>query len=278
MDILYKVINCTSFSNTWGINFNGSAGAYPGTITFYAINNLITGNDNTGMNTYAAPHKLYVVHNVFENNGLNPDGAPLYNGSHFSNTPNDNTDLASIRTYLFNNIFRGQKAGGGNNNTAVILNKYDGANTDFTLTSDYNSYQQSGANTVFCVWSAYFGPDAATFNFGANGPGNSSGAWYSQYGNSTNPPAKGTGHYQSDLHSKGTGTADPTLPPLQASYVPTNNYAGLNLSTQPWYIPEMGIDRTGRARTGWDIGMYEFVSTTVLPDSPINLKVVDSPP
>jgi hypothetical protein len=258
LDILYKVINCTSRSNRWGINFNGSADAYPGTITWYAINNLIADNGDTGMDTYAAPHQLFVVHNTFENNGAL---TTVWNGSHFSTTPNDTNDLAAIHTYLFNNVFRKQPGPAG-----TLLNKYHGPANDFTLTSDYNSYQQSGSEP-FCVWSAYYGPPSATYNYGVNGPGHASGDWYTQYANSTTPPAKGIGHYRSDAHSKGTGADDPTLPPLDASYVPTNNYTGLNLSTQPWYIPEMGIDRAGRARTGWDIGMYEFSS-----GSPISLS------
>lgn len=266
VNILYKVLNCTSRFNNWGINFNGSADVYPGTITWYAINNLITDNADTGMNTYSAPHNLYVVHNVFENNGFNPRGAPLYNGSHFSTTPNAATDVAPIHVYLFNNIFRRQKAGGGTDNTGVLLNKFDGANVDFSFTSDYNSYQQSGANSVFCLWSAYSGnPYYEQYDFGVDGPGHPSGNWYAHYSATTIPPAMGSRHFHNDAHSKGTGAADTTLPSLDASYVPTTPYPGLNLSTQPWYISEMGLDRSGNQRTTWDIGAYEYGSVSTDP-------------
>jgi hypothetical protein len=259
VNILYKVINCTAISNLWGINFNGSANLYPGTITWYAINNLVVGNGECGMNTYSGPHTFYAVHNVFENNGIAPSGTPIYNGSHVVTTPDSAFDAAPIHAYFINNVFRGQKVGiTKNTSTGIFINRCQGSNNNYTLTSDYNSYEQSGTNTLFCIWSVSYGPASATFNFGANGPGHVSGNWYSQYANNIARPALGTGHYQSDAHSRGAGCFVPTLPPLNVSYVPTNSYSGLNLATQPWYIAEMGVDRAGVARTGWDIGAYEY--------------------
>jgi hypothetical protein len=264
-DILYKVITCTSISNSWGINFNGSADAYPGTITWYAINNLILQNAEAGINAYSAPHTFYVVNNVFDSNGTNTASAtPLYDGSQITTTPNDaTTDGAAIHVYLYNNIFKGQRAGGGTDDTGVVLNKYFGPGNNYTLTSDYNSYQQTGGNTVFCVWSAFYGPGVAQFDFGANGPGHTSGNWYLQYGNNTTPPAAGTGHFHSDPHSKGAGCTDTSLPLLNADYTLAASYPGLNLSTQPWYIAPMGIDRAGVVRSGWDMGVFEFGSPPV---------------
>src|SRR6185503_14092013 len=140
----------------------------------------------------------------FDFNGSNPSGTPLYNGAHITTTPNDTTDDETIHVYLYNNIFQNQKADGGNNNTAIILNKYyDGTLNDYTLESDYNSYRQTGANTVFCVWSAYVGPNSDSYSFGANGPGHASGDWYNEYGFDTTVPGAGTGHFHSDVNSKG---------------------------------------------------------------------------
>lgn len=266
VDILYKVIDCSSRSNTWGINFNGSADAYPGTIQWYAINNLITDNADNGINSYSAPHDFCIVHNVFDNNGQSPNGTPLYNGAHLTTTPGLTTDVAPITVKLFNNVFRNQKDDGGNDNTAIILNKYFHADNVYTLTSDYNSYEQTGANTTFCVWSAYYGGGSATFSFGANGPGHASGNWYSWYGASTTPPASGTGHYHSDVNSRGTGCDITTLAPLNTSFSPTNSCAGSLLSTQSWYIAEMGVDRNGAARSEWTVGAYEY--PLVVPNTP----------
>jgi hypothetical protein len=263
-NILYKVINCVSRTNTWGINFNGSADAYPGTINWYAINNLITDNADNGINSYAAPHNFFVVHNTFDRNGLSPVGTPLYNGAQITTTPNDVTDLALIHTYLFNNIFRNQKAGGGANNTAIILTKYFHTNNNYTLTSDYNSYEQTGGNTMFCEWSSFYGPGNEEYTFGVDGPGHASGNWYSHYGPNATPPLLGTGHFHCDVNSKGTGCSDPTVAPINSLYAPTNLYGGSILSTQSWYIAEMGVDASGTPRRTWDIGRSEYYPPTAV--------------
>lgn len=279
-NILYKVINSSARTNTYGINFNSAAGAYAGSVTWYAINNFITDNTTAGMNTYAAPHTLYVVNNVFDNNGLNPSGTPLYNAAHLITTPNTELDASTILVYVFNNIFRGQKQGTGNTRTAVILNKYMGAANDYTLTCDYNSYQQSGANTVLAVWSGYYGPGATTFDFGSNGPGHASGNWYSWYANSTTIPAAGTGHFRNDANSKGTGCLDTSFPTFNSKYELASNYPGRNLSTEAWYIAEMGLDRAGRQRVSWDMGAFDGTQTGDFqngPQTPQGLAIIPKP-
>lgn len=259
-DITYKVLNCTSVSNAWGVNFNCAAAPYLGAVNFYLVNSLVISNAIAGMNVYSGPFHFYAVHNYFQDNGLSTlGGTPLYNNAHMIITPNSGADTNHIEAYIYNNIFTGQRAGGGTGNTAVFLTHYFKSTNDFTFVSDYNSYVQSGANTTFCSWSDAWGAGYAAFSFGANGPGHASGNWYLQYGNDTTPPALGTGHYHSDAHSKGTGCDDTTAAPINSDYMPTATFAGLGLSDKAWYISEMGTDRAGKPRNEWTIGAYEYV-------------------
>jgi hypothetical protein len=178
---------------------------------------------------------------------LNPDGVSENAAGH-------------IEDYLYNNIFYKPTAGAGSNNFQMKF--FKSTVSDYSLMSDYNSWVQNTLE-VFTMWGANSGSDqTCNFNYGTNGPGHSSGNWYAQYGCTTSPPANGTGHYHQDAHSKGTGATDTTLPPFTNvkgnDYTLTAHYAGTNLSTQPWYIPEMGTDRNRKTRTNWDIGAYEY--------------------
>jgi hypothetical protein len=273
-DITYKVVNGYAHDNSWGINFNSAAtSAYLGTVTFYAINCLVVNNTESGMNTYAGPYTFYCVNNVFDRNGLAAQSPPLYNGAQLTITPNDASDTSVCVARIYNNIFRNQAAGGGNNNTSILFNKYFETSNKFTLDSDYNSYQQTGANTLFCMWAGYGGVEVQ-FTFGGNGPGHATGNWYSWYGNSTTPPASGTGHFHSDANSKGTGATDTSLPNLNANYIPLAAYPGANLTSKPWYIAAMGTDRAGNPRSSWTMGAYEFASIPTKPESPANLRII----
>jgi len=263
-DILYTVLSCIATNNAWGVNYNGPAGSYGGKIQFRSINNLIANNSQAGMNCYAAPYELYVVHCVFDNNGAGNDAQ---NGAHLIVTPNDVTDSSPITAFVYNNVFKRAKGGAG-----VLLNKYFGSGNNFSLKMDFNSYERN-ASEVFAVWSYYSGGQSAQFSYGSNGPGYK-GNWFNFYGSSTSPAGPGTGHLGCDFNSRGTSC--PIAPVvLDGTYHLAQKSPGMNLTTQPWYVPEMGIDAAGQARQGWDMGLYE-VGGGVRP--PANLRVASTAP
>ncbi|MEI8139857.1 MAG: choice-of-anchor D domain-containing protein [bacterium] len=257
--INYKLIGCLSCSNQFGINLSGPDPGvqWPAGITFSLINCVVYGNVQIGSKIYAGPYNLYMVHNVYDGNDTNlkvgPDG--LDDG------------VKPINAYLYNNVFY----------KGISMNILGGAwggtpALSYTLNADYNSYIQR-ASEYFCRWSYWntmppSGVNKYDFSYGANGPGHASGYWYNFYGaNATDQPTNGcTGHYHCDAHSKGTGATDLTLPPFANvtghDYRLTANYAGVNLSQFPWYVPEMGVDRAGVTRTAWDIGVFESAATT----------------
>ncbi len=261
-DILYKVINSYAYNNTEaGINFNGvGAGTYTGSINFYLINSIIRDNGIAGSKIYAGPFTTYIIHNVFDNNGSGDT-----DGYNLQITPDSTTDENTIVGYIYNNIF--YKPQGLQWRIGYIGDTTSGCDTNLTLYSDYNSYTQR-ASENFGAW-AYNAANCRvtgvtySFAYGANGPGHGSGTWYTEEGE----PGNGTGHYHCDAHSKGTGATDTTLPPFtdvtNHVYTLTTHYVGTNLSSQPWYISEMGIDRSGISRISWDIGAYEYVGTRI---------------
>lgn len=258
--ILYKVIGNTVTSNQWGCNFNGPGGSYSASILFYAINNVIEDNGIAGLNVYAAPHEVCIVHNRISRNGYNSTWAsPKFNNGQIISTANGASDTNRIRMHCYNNIIRDQLAGTGNTNTPIFQNKRLYLTNDWALDSDFNYYEQGSSNTMFAIIGSS-GALTATFTFGANGPGNASGNWFDWYATSTSTLTHaGTGHFHADANSRGTGAADTTPPPFDGSLQLTNSYPGSNLSTQSWYIAEMGIDRNGVARTSWDLGVAEFI-------------------
>jgi len=284
--ISYTLINCTSYSNQFGINLNGTdAGIpWPGGITFKLINCIVYGNQQFGSKIYAGPYQLYMVHNVYHDNvtqlKIGPDGL------------NDGNKV--INAYLYNNVFYKPKWTSVNTCMTILGGAWGGqpVPVNFTLNSDYNCYVAT-TNEYFCRWSFWNaepggGTNVFDFGYGSNGPGYSSGNWFNFYGaNATWQPTNGsTGHYHCDANSKGTRMLDPTLPAFvnvgQHDYHLTAPYIGVNLadiSHFPWYRPEMGVDREGVQRTSWNIGAFEnVVSSTTNKlstiDSPRHLSVV----
>ena len=263
-DITYKVINSLLYGNFWGVNFSG-VGIYSssdpvstGKVNFYLINNIITNNSSRGSNIYAGPFDLYAVHNVYAGNG---DPAQVDTGN-IRVTADGGLDATNINVYFYNNIFYKPTA------IKYAWNYSEGYICDgskYNLYSDYNSWVQNSfkfmvGSEAFVQWS--FNLNSAykkTFYYGADGPGHASGAWYN------NADETGTGvlgHFHCDAHSKGTGADDPTLPPFtdvaSNNFTLTTHYQGTDLSQKSWYIPEMGLDRSGHQRTTWDMGPYEF--------------------
>ena len=249
-DIVYKLINCQAYSNaTLGAGFSVTSASRTGAANFYAINSIFRDNSGPGIKAYAGPYNIHIIHSVFDNNDVNllthPDGIG---------------DSQSINTRIYNSIFYKPTGGDGNTSTAY----WSDAASRYVRYSDYNSYIQTNSE-YFSMWGNYGGgSDVYNFSYGVNGPGHASGTWYNWKSS------------HNDANSKGTGANDGTLPPFidlgNHDYRLTTRYPGTDLSSMPWYISEMGLDRNGIKRTSWDIGPYEYLSTSP-PSAPRSLRI-----
>jgi hypothetical protein len=271
--ITYRVVNCTSHDNAWGVNFNCAADAtYTGAVNFYLINTIIYSNLVHGANVYSSPFNLHVIHSVFAYNGTEAQS-----GSYSGNlriTPNSATDSGHIVARVYNNVFyKGWDC-------AITTSHFDTAGgTDFTLDEDYNVYVQR-ASEMFCQWAYFQSGAAVNVAYGADGPGHASGQWYSRAGVSTATPTLGTGHLGCDAHSTVILSSVPVEPffrtAVPAAYVPSQTSSGFNLSNKSWYTPEMGLDRMGHTRASWAIGPYESAGPVV--QAPTGLRVLATGP
>lgn len=253
-NIFYRVVNCTLASNMWGIASSDKSGPRAGTHTNLLLNCLVYSNQYNGVWNYGGPFTSIEVHNTMYGNGAssNFNSASIRLG-------NDNAERETVTCYIYNNIFY-KPAGRGNFNNHQFDQDID--SDGFSLDSDYNSWiARAGEN--FGYWAGAEGaPDNQTYTYGANGPGHASGNWYAFYSYSATGPTNGaTGHFHCDAHSYATSGDVTTEPPFAADYTLTTHYPGLNISTKPWYLPEMGLDRNGATRTSWDLGAYEYVPT-----------------
>lgn len=268
--INYRVIACTVSNNWQGANFNGPRAPNAGAINFYVINSLIVSNVNKGLRAYAGPFNLHVVHSVFDNNGGNDTSGE---GCSIHYTADTNTETNAIVARIYNTITRRSGA-------ATFVVPYAVATNQITLDADYNSYEKR-ASEAFCKWSYYQAP-AQDYAFGANGPGKSSGDWFTEYYTTTTQVGRGTGHFGADANSKGTDANDTTLPSFvdvtTHDYTLTAAYAGTDLSGKSWYIAEMGFNRDGSARTWWDMGMQDYNRVTPLTVTGRKLKGVKLKP
>ena len=279
---ILKFINNSVHDNVEsGINANGGVEAgnhVTDTITVYMINNIFYNNGLRGTNFYGGNLTAYFVHNIYDNNGT----SGTYEDCNIMFHNNLGTDEGVVNAYLYNNIF--YKPAHNYNLFQAIwwVNKQVGTNyiSPINIYSDYNSWVQRSSED-FSMWGGFNGDEETiSFPYGANGPGHTSGNWYNFYGGSATVPTYALGHYHADAHSKGIGASDATLPLFTNrtthDYTLTTNYAGTDLSSKPWYISEMGVDRNGRARSSWDIGAYEYTSgaDTTPPAAPSGLSVL----
>jgi len=237
-NIIYKYINILAYDNTnCGANFSGPESSWSGEISFYYINAIIRDNGEAGAKVYAGPYNLYIVHSVFDNNQRN-----------ILIHPNGIDDTYTMRVYVYNSIFYKPTNSDGN----VVNGYWLDSGLDWVLDSDYNSYIQNSSE-YFSKFGAYGGgSDVHTFSYGSNGPGHSSGTWYSFQSWNNDPNSKGTG---------ASDTTDPSFTDINNHvYTLTESYAGTDISGKGWYTLEMGTDRNGVTRTAWDIGAYEYQS------------------
>ena len=256
-DFTYKLVNCESYENNFGVNFNCGNVDLTGTVNFYLINSIVRDNSEDGSNIYAGPYNLYIVHSIYDGNDANLKVGP--------EIPAVYTDETQIRVYIYNSIFYKPTGDYTNLGTSSFIND----TTNFQMDNDYNSYAQYNTE-LFYAWDYIEGGGAnKEYHYGSTGnegPGNTSREWYTEYSDSTTPPTNSNGHYHCDANSKGTGCDDTTLPPFidigSNNYFLTETYAGTDLSGKGWYIDEMGVDRNGNTRTNWDIGIYEYVVET----------------
>ena len=264
----FKVIDSLIYNNIWGINFSRDPTSFAND---YLINNIIRNND-IGSNIYfAGASNVYIVHNVYANNG----DPTLKDQGNLMITPDTAISWeAVINAYLYNNIFYKPQAlkYAWNFRNGAIGDGTAGFLTHLSIDSDYNSWVALQDGQVFSyldfqggVHGALYLPPSqftSVYNYGPNGPGHLTGLWYST---ADMPGGAASGHLHCDAHSKGTLADDPALPPFtnlsSNDFSLTAHYAGTDLTQKPWYIPEMGLDRNGNNRTSWDIGSYEFIPT-----------------
>ncbi len=265
---IYKVEGSYAHDNDYGVNYSNTGESTPppspGPVTaqFYLLSSVVYNNADQGSNIYAGPYNAYIIGDTFANNG-NPG---MYEACHLAirNDMDGSTmDTYPVNAYVYNNIFY-MPVG------AMYFQGWWWLNaSNFNWYSDYNSFVATSGNNTFAVWAGYSGStpsEMVTYNFGAaTGPGWNTSTWYTWYGGSATQPSTGcTGHHGDDMHSKGTGAQDASTP----SFVDYNNanfqlaahYPGLNLTGQPWYIPEMGVDGFFNARTSWDMGAFDYGS------------------
>ncbi len=272
-DITYVVTNSISRNNNFGMNMNAAGSAsYSGNVKFYMINNILRDNINQGCNIYAGPFDLYMVHNIFDNNGTDTSSGAYKGNVAITSNP----DTSKIRAYLYNNIF--YKPAGHHN---LLVKRSVNSTHDFSLYSDYNAWIEDDQphlyGQYFCRWSYYVSP-AVDFNYGNNGPGHNNGNWYNWYNANSIPPVNGAnGHYHADSNSVGTGALVNVEPPFRdisnLDYSLTFSYPGEDLSIMSWYIPEMGKDKNGNSRSTWDMGIYDFGSFSGVLEAPSNLRI-----
>ncbi len=273
-DAEYWVIGCHIHGCTWGVNTNCSATAgFDKTHKCYLVGNLIHDVTYQGVNAYSGPFDLWVLHNTFFNNGsllytagseANPSGNGGTLTCHIRINPDTAADTRTITAHVRNNIFHTAQHWVGF--TAIFAP----ATNDLTLDINDNVYVQGGTEG-FWHWASSTGGQSADFTFGADGPGHgatdSAGHWQAWYGKDTTPPTLGTGHFGCDTRSKGTGCLDTQVPSFtdadDGDYTLTGSFPGANLSTEIWYNAEMGTDPTGRARTEWTMGAFEYVPEAV---------------
>jgi hypothetical protein len=268
-NILYKIIDCTSYHNT-----NGGAGygfacsgpgytPYAGTVNFYFINDIAYNNLSNGFVSYAGPFNAYFIHCVSDGNVTGGQGG------NYIFWPDTNTD-GKISIHIYNSIGYKPQAGASYPCNMMIYQYFKAAGDPFTVDSDYNCWRAK-ASENFAVWDLANKSGGVQFSY-SQGPGSTTSNWYSLYDyNSTTPPAGGMGHYHSDAHSM---TFEPPFTNQSAhDYTLMSHLPGANLSSETWYIPEMGIDANGVTRTSWDIGAYESTGGLANLSAPTGLRI-----
>jgi hypothetical protein len=246
MSILYKIINCTSYNNTmYGFACNGpGTNPYGGTVDFYFINCIAYDNTVAGFVAYSGPFNANIIHCVAHGNG---GGYPT-DSANFEMWGEPNADQP-INIRIYNSI--GYKP--ASNHNLAVYTFYKASGHFLTLDSDYNCWRPTSSEN-FALWD-YFGKSGPVDFTYAQGPGSTGTNWYLWYDFAATPSAYGNGHFHCDANS--VTSEPPFADAANHNYDPTAGFPGANLSGMPWYIPEMGLDRRGQARSWWQMGPYE---------------------
>jgi hypothetical protein len=261
-NILYKVINCTSYNNTmFGLACSGPGNrSYSGTVNFYFINCIVYNNPMGGFVTYSGPFNVYFMHCVSDGNG----SGDIQGNANFQLWEEYSPD-APIYIRIYNSI--GYKPAANNNLAMWAFNKTSGY--FLTIDSDFNCWRPR-ATENFALWDYFNRSGQARFTY-AQGPGSTLTNWYLWYDFAANPSAYGNGHYHCDSNS--VTLEPPFTDAANHDYTLTETFPGTNLTYMPWYIPEMGLDRNGQTRGTWCMGPYEATGGTLIPGAPRRLRL-----
>lgn len=260
-----KIINCEAYNCTWGMSANGAKASVPNTIKFWFINCIIRDISFHGGNVYSGPLEVAYVHCVFANIGT---GA--YNGSGEDcalNVQNDNTtDFWQVTCHVYNCIVFAMRDCPW---VTLYDTNYSGGG-GLTWDFDYVTYvQDTAASARWCQWSYSNVPAGTLRQFTWAEAVGAGTAWATTYGkDATVPTSPGTGHFGCDINSYkilGGDAERATFWADAVNFVPSVNRLGLNLTSKPWYVPEIGIDRNGNPRTTWRNGLYDVA---VIPPPP----------
>jgi len=237
-DIRY--VNCLSRSNGDGFGANAGEGLRHN-LRVYCTNCLAVGNSFGGFHAYGGTAEYFYTNVVAVGN----------RDANFHVGPDGWQDKTRVVVHIRNSI--GYRPDTGKAfHKANLLTTYVRGN-DFHLDSDYNYWGADvGATPSFCYWDAYAGaaPYARAYSY-TDGPGSTTGDWYL---------LDEDGHLDCDGHSINGVTGPPPgfVAEQDQDYRLTADSAlrgrGCDLSREPWYLPEMGLDRGGRKPTTWSIG------------------------
>jgi hypothetical protein len=262
VDITYKFVNSIAYSNVgYGMASSGAgASTYSGTQNVYFINCISRDNGTAGFVGYSGPINVHVIHCVADGNGTAGTNANQANFIFWS----DNVNNGAVNVYIYNSI-------GYKPNPCLwqisIYEYYTAAAAGMTLDFDYNAYRAKTdpiepASDRFACWDLSNRTAQYLMNY-TEGPGGAGKDWYDLYDDNSVAPTNGTGHYHCDEHS--LTTEPPFTDVVNHIYTLTGVFPGVDISGKGWYTVEMGLDKAGNARLGWDMGPYEYGSVVPNP-------------
>lgn len=238
-DIRY--INCLSRNNGDGFGANAGEGLQHNLRCYY-INCIAVGNNFGGFHAYGGTAEYFYTNVVATENR---DG-------NFHLGPDGWQDKTRVVVHLRNSVGYRPDTGKRFHKANLVTTYIKGSS--FRLDSDYNYWgAELTATPNFCYWDAYAGPApyARAYPY-AKGPGSVTSDWYL---------LDEDGHLHCDGHSLAGVSGPPGfVSEREHDYHLTADSVlrgrGCDLSREPWYLPEMGLDRDNRERKIWNIGAY----------------------
>jgi len=201
---------------------------------------------------YSAPFTGYLVHCICARNGTTTSTNANYE---FDEDPAGFTN----NIFIYNCIGYKPRHFSAYESNIEFAYYWKASGWVLNLDSDYNCWRQRDTE-IFCEWSLVGESPGVEFTY-VQGPGSVSTNWYLWYDYNTTPPAVGTAHFHCDAHS--VTVEPPWVNEGSHNYALTTHLPGANLSGKSWYIADMGKDANGITRTSWDMGAYEYQSSSV---------------